>query len=185
MSTKTIKQRIAIVAASALTAGFLSVVSMPVANADVGAGTLIVAANGATATTSRGIVSGTTGSGITGLANTMTLLSNGSLYVTAAAAGTTKVRVTNGTITSAAGTGTITISTAGSSVTNNADEDTTMTIVPTAAGTMTVIQDTSSTSGSAAVVLTVTVVAATTVGKLSAANSFANLHSGEIGRAHV
>ena len=33
MSTKTIKRRIALVAASALTAGFLSVVAMPAANA--------------------------------------------------------------------------------------------------------------------------------------------------------
>ena len=37
MSTKTIKQRIAVVAASALTAGFLSVVSVPVANGAVSA----------------------------------------------------------------------------------------------------------------------------------------------------
>jgi len=36
MSTKTIKQRIALVAASALTAGFLSVVSAPVASAAAG-----------------------------------------------------------------------------------------------------------------------------------------------------
>ncbi|NDD26630.1 MAG: hypothetical protein EB103_07210, partial [Actinobacteria bacterium] len=87
--------------------------------------------------------------------------------------------IPGGPITSAAGTsGTITLSSAGTSVTNSADEATTMTIVPTAAGTMTVIQDTSSTSGTASVTLTVTVVATTTVGKLSAANSFANLHSG-------
>lgn len=173
MSTKTIKQRIAVVAASALTAGFLSVVSMPVANATAG---LTVAANGADSSTSRGIVSGTTGSALTGASNTMTMLSNGSLYVTAGSSTTTKVRVTNGTITSAAGSaGTITISTAGSSVTNSANEATTMTIVPTAAGTMTVIQDTSSTSGTASVTLTVTVVAASTVGKLSPANSFARL----------
>jgi hypothetical protein len=56
-----------------------------------------------------------------------------------------------------------------------------MTIVPIGAGTMTVIQDSSSTSGTASVTLTVTVVATTTVGKLSAANSFANLHSAAAG----
>jgi len=173
MSKKTIKQRIAVIAASALTAGFLSVVSAPVANATAG---LTVTANGATSSTSRGIVSGTTGSALTGASNTMTMLSNGSLYISAGSSTTTKVRVTGGTITSAAGSGaTVTISTAGSSVTNSADEATTMTIVPTAAGTMTIIQDTSSTSGTASVTLTVTVVAATTVGKLSTANSFARL----------
>jgi len=35
MSSKTMKQRIALVAATALTAGFISVVSAPVANATV------------------------------------------------------------------------------------------------------------------------------------------------------
>ena len=39
MSNKTMKQRIAVVAASALTAGFLSVVSIPAANADEGVAT--------------------------------------------------------------------------------------------------------------------------------------------------
>ena len=39
MSTKTIKQRIALVAVSALTAGLFSVVSTPVANAAAGATT--------------------------------------------------------------------------------------------------------------------------------------------------
>jgi len=182
MSTKTMKQRIAVVAVSALTAGVLSVMSAPVANAAAG---LTVTANGTSSVSSRGIVSGTTGSALTGASNTMTMLSSGSLYISAGSTTTTKVRVTGGTITSAAeadgGFETVAISTAGSSVTNSANEATTMTIVPTAAGTMTIIQDTSSTSGTASVTLTVTVVAATTVGKLSAANSFANLHSAAAG----
>ena len=43
MSTKTMKQRIALVAVSALTAGFLSVVSAPAANAALGTGDAYIA----------------------------------------------------------------------------------------------------------------------------------------------
>jgi hypothetical protein len=62
MSTKTLKQRIALVAVSALTAGVLSVASTPVANAAAGTGVLEV-----TAATSTGICAvnnGTTGAPI-------------------------------------------------------------------------------------------------------------------------
>jgi hypothetical protein len=67
MSTKTIKQRIAVVAASALTAGALSVVSMPVANATAGGltfitanGPVIVAANTVSSTNAGTITIGST-----------------------------------------------------------------------------------------------------------------------------
>jgi hypothetical protein len=61
------KQRIALVAVSSLTAGLFSVVSAPVANASSAVGDLTIAANGTSATTSRGIVS------INGAAATLTL----------------------------------------------------------------------------------------------------------------
>jgi hypothetical protein len=95
MSTKTIKQRIAIVAATVLTAGFLSVVSAPVANAT--AGTIATGANASSTTGYLGtfgsvgllkgaeIVSGTT------TTHTATLLSTGTLNLTFGAASSVAV----------------------------------------------------------------------------------------------
>ena len=93
MSTKTIKQRIAVVAVSALTAGLFSVVSAPVANAALTDNTMYVGANSfaaeATLTTADSGVTGTpdarsvgllasSGSGTT---RTATLMSNGTLVL--------------------------------------------------------------------------------------------------------
>ena len=89
MSNKTLKQRIAVVAASALTAGFLSVVAMPAANA---AAELTV-----TTTTGQVVAPSTTASVGTG-----TISSTGTvkLAVAAAAASTLiQVRISGGTFT--------------------------------------------------------------------------------------
>jgi hypothetical protein len=89
MSNKTLKQRIAVVAASALTAGFLSVVAMPAANA----------AAELTVTTTTGVVVAPT---TTASVGTGTIASTGSvkLAVAAAAASTAiQVRISGGTFT--------------------------------------------------------------------------------------
>lgn len=65
MSNKTIKQRIALVAASALTAGFLSVVSTPVANANIAAGTPTSQATYTTDALNVAVIPSTTGAAIT------------------------------------------------------------------------------------------------------------------------
>jgi hypothetical protein len=84
------KQRIAIVAASALTAGFLSVVAMPAANA---------AAGDVTITTSTGVI---TAPAITGSVGTGTISLTGSVTFAAAilASSATELRVSGGTFTS-------------------------------------------------------------------------------------
>jgi hypothetical protein len=107
MSKKTIKQRIAVVAVSALTAGLLTVMSTPAVNAAATA-TLNVAANGPVgpvvddATTnakSAGILG--TPTATSGTTMTATMLSTGTLSVwTAAATGDTYLTVTGGTISS-------------------------------------------------------------------------------------
>jgi hypothetical protein len=107
MSNKTLKQRIALVAVSALTAGVLSVVSTPVANAAATA-TLTVAANGpvgpvvddaSAQAKSAGILG--TPTATSGTTMTATMLSTGTLSVyTASANGDTYLTVTGGTISS-------------------------------------------------------------------------------------
>ena len=106
MSIKTIKQRIAVVAVSALAAGLLSITSTPVANATATA-TLTVADNGATGAVvtvgsqkSLGILG--TPSATSGTTMTATMLSTGTLAVeTGTIAGDAHLVVTGGTITSA------------------------------------------------------------------------------------
>ena len=92
MSNKTMKQRIAMVAASALTAGFLSVVAMPAANA---------AAGDVTITTSTGVI---TAPAITGSVGTGTISLTGSVTFAAAvlASSVTELRISGGTFTSVA-----------------------------------------------------------------------------------
>jgi len=84
------KQRIALVAASALTAGFLSVVAMPAANA---------AAGDVTITTSTGVI---TAPAITGSVGTGTISLTGSVTFAAAvlASSATELRISGGTFTS-------------------------------------------------------------------------------------
>jgi len=92
MSNKTLKKRIAAVAASALTAGFLSVVAMPAANAAPGDVTI---------TTATGVV---TAPSFSGSVATGTITSTGSVTFAAAlvASSVTELRISGGTFTSVA-----------------------------------------------------------------------------------
>ena len=144
MSNKTLKQRIAVVAASALTAGFLSVVAMPAANA-AGEGLITV-------TTTTGVVVAPTTAASVG---TGTITSTGSVKLAVAAGGASVVlqlRISGGTFTGVA-TGADAISSDGTVVTGNA---TTTAIAgleakPTAAGRNMVIKSYQASSGTAAV----------------------------------
>ena len=122
MSTKTIKQRIALVAVSALTAGFISVVSAPAANA--ASADLTVEANAAadnvaaaSATKGSGVSQGLiSGAGIkTNSSGVATMFSNGVLALFAqdpTTAGTfTVMTISGGTFSGVAG-GSITAATA-------------------------------------------------------------------------
>jgi hypothetical protein len=87
MSNKTLKQRIALVAASALTAGFLSVVAAPSANAIGGEDGQITSTAGSVGL----IAAGTTASNTVDTTKTAVLLSTGSLTLTIAEASTVVV----------------------------------------------------------------------------------------------
>jgi hypothetical protein len=91
MSNKTLKQRIAVVAASALTAGFLSVVAMPTANAAAGDITVTAVTGQVTAPT------------ITASVGTGVITSTGTVQFAVAAVGAsvaTQVRISGGTFVS-------------------------------------------------------------------------------------
>ena len=149
MSTKTIKQRIAVVAASALTAGFLSVVAMPAANA-AGEGLITVT------TTTGQVVAPTTSASV----GTGTIVSTGAVKLGVAAGGASVVlqlRISGGTFTGVT-SGADAISSDGTVVTGNA---TTTAIAgleakPTAAGRNMVIKSYQASSGTAAVTTAVT-----------------------------
>ena len=144
MSNKTLKQRIAVVAASALTAGFLSVVAMPAANA-AGEGLITV-------TTTTGVVVAPTTAASVG---TGTITSTGSVKLAVAAGGASVVlqlRISGGTFTGVA-SGADAISSDGTVVTGNA---TTTAIAgleakPTSAGRNMVIKSYQASSGTASV----------------------------------
>jgi hypothetical protein len=100
MSTKTNFKRIALVAVSALTAGLVSVVAVPAANAT--AGTITLTTNSVGLLSGSSIVSGTT------TTHTATLLSTGTLSLTFGAPTASTVVVSAGaTITSASATSAI------------------------------------------------------------------------------
>jgi hypothetical protein len=98
MSTKTLRKRIALVAVSALTAGLVSVVAVPAANAS--AGTITGTTNSVGLLAGSSIVSGTT------TTHTATLLSTGTLSLTFGAASSVVVSA-GATITSASSTSAI------------------------------------------------------------------------------
>ena len=153
MSNKTIKQRIAVAAASALTAGFLSVVSMPVANATAG---FTIEANGPSntadslglinsrdvAVTSSTQVAGGTDNPVAAGSRTASanLTVGGRIAVTTAGSHTTNpvIKVTGGIIT--AGTGSSTLNTAGTVISGPSTTAITAVISPTVAvgGQMTI-----------------------------------------------
>jgi hypothetical protein len=106
MSTKTIKQRIAVVAVSALTAGLLTVVAAPASNASTVASGGGIAVTTATGTVVLPTMNGgsTTGTGtITATGNVTLSISGGSsgLFVEARVSGGTFTSVTNGIVNGA------------------------------------------------------------------------------------
>ena len=176
MSTKTIKQRIAVVAVSALTAGLLSVVAAPASNAS----TTNLAGGGISVTTATGTVvlptmngGSTTGTGtITSTGNVTLSITGGSSgqFVEARVSGGTFTSVTNGIVN---GAGTVAYQAAASS--------TNITVVakPTAAGRNMVISTyrgadaaTASTSTTVIEALTITVVASGVSGVASPGSSY-------------
>jgi len=170
------KQRIAVVAVSALTAGFLSVVSMPAANA--ADGDLTVSTTGATG--SSGILvarAGTVGSSD----QTITISDNGQLTLTLDSSTTASMDVSGpcifriSSLASYVTTATTTISGSGKTVSNTADEDTFAVLVPTGgAGTCVVNAFETSTEKAAGTVedkLVVTVSLAATSNAFSASKS--------------
>ena len=177
MSNKTMKQRIAVVAASALTAGFLSVVAMPVANA---ASEITTSTAGLKTT---GVVVARTGSAG---AQTMTITSAGQLTIAVADndAGATagRVTITGGTFTALTSGGTLS-----AAATSVAQTDALVDLVakPSAVGTMIIKAYATATSTTVVDQLTVTVVAASTIGIVDASESFAKLVTTATGSANT
>ena len=168
MSTKTNFKRVALVAVAALGLGVLT----SVAPANAAAGGITIAANGGGTTDSRGVV--TTATGTTGLTNTAKMLTTGSLYITAAITGAQNaISVSGGTITSCASSGsTLVLAATGATCNNTSDVAITATVVPNAGSTAVVIsQYTDNTFATEYNRVTVSVVAATTVGGFSATYS--------------
>jgi len=187
MSTKTIKQRIALVAVSALTAGLFSVVSAPVANAATG--DLTVGANGGAANvavgtcTSYGLISGagavaTTASPVMYDSGTMALLMDN-------AAAKDVITITGGTFVSFNSAGTAPVLTGLTTIGSDAaDGDYCVLAKPTAAGTLMVIRSytaptakTSIVGGTLVDTITTTVTTAAAAGTFSPSNSFVNQHN--------
>jgi len=185
MSKKTMKQRIALVAVSALTAGLFSVVSAPVANAATG--DLTQRANGVAASTGSAGTGGTSfgiiSTGGTATNETALMYSSGTLVVLMDNdAAADRVIVTGGTITGYTEVGSdggtvlvgLTQLTGGSGT-----GDYVIGFKPTAAGTPMVIKSytgtTSTSNGTLVDTITVTVVS--TVGTFDASKSFVKINT--------
>jgi len=168
MSTKTNFKRVALVAVASLGLGVLT--SVAPANA---AASLTVAANGGSATDSRGVVTAPTGT--TGLLRTAKILSTGSLYVTSGTGATdTAIAVSGGTISSCAITGGATVNAASTlCYSTDGTAAATFTVVPNAGVTTFTISQFDAVDYATEVIrITVSVVAATTIGAFSSAESF-------------
>ncbi len=176
MSNKTIKQRIAVVAASALTAGFLSVASMPAANASTG----VFITAGITGT---GVIVAPTG---TGTGQTMTISAAGSVTITTVA-GTgseAKLTVSGGKITGSVLDVALTPTGPDAGLASSTsfiygDEVNYITFTPDAgSSSMTITSYVSSdaaTAGTKAAELIVLIKSATAVGVVDAGNSFVSV----------
>jgi len=171
MSNKTLKQRIALVAASALTAGFLSVVAAPSANAFDTEDGYIDSTTGSTGL----IAAGTIASNTADTTKTGVILSTGQLVVTvqSTSGGAVVVVGAGGTITAAGGT--ITADQTCATAADNA----TVTIKPTGAvgSTFTVSVYSDNTCAAAATLTeraTVTIAGSDLSGTASVANSYVN-----------
>ena len=195
MSTKTMKQRIALVAVSALTAGLFSVVSTPVAFAagadlTLGANAGAVVLN-ATAGTNKsyGLVSPTSQTAYTtSTAGTVVMYDSGTLAIHSEDDTTTAVEsviVTGGTITGFTGCTLTGLTMCGSATAANFA----VSVKPNAAGTLMVIK--SYTGGTASSIVgatltrtvNVTVTTAANAGTFSPSNSFVNQHTAVSTRA--
>jgi len=191
------KQRIALVAASALTAGLFSVVSTPVANAALitsmnifdntaAGGIYVVAASGGDASTSQGLVaSPTSATNGTGLSQVAAMYSNGTIVVgTTAAVAAQKISISGGTLVSAAtcttAAGTLAVAADLTSCTATSATTTRLVagIKPSAAGTALVITGYDNSAAVANWKITVTVVAAGSAGTFSASKSSIALTAG-------
>jgi hypothetical protein len=162
MSTKTLRKRIALVAATALGAGLLSVVAVPSASATEGDFTF----------TGTGLLgSVTSGSSTT---QTATLLTTGSLVVTSSGYSSTSYYVvSSGASISASSNGTISADQKKFTAASNTG---TFTVVPTGAAgsTFTVTGYTTSTSGVVTDLLTVTIAGTSEYGVANASKSYAS-----------
>ena len=165
MSTKTNFKRVALVAVTALGLGVLT--SVAPANATAG---FTVTANGGDTASSRGIVSGTTGSALTGTTNTMSIVTGGRLWISAGSNTTTGIAVSGATITScfrADGSTSATLNSTSTTCTNSNDEATLVGVSPNAGVTTFTVSQFTNSYVTEQVRLTVSVVAATTVGAFS------------------
>jgi hypothetical protein len=168
MSTKTNFKRVALVAVASLGLGVLTSVAPAFA-----AGGITVAANGGTADTSRGIVTSPTGT--TGLTSTAKMLATGSLYVTTTVNGTDAAVAVSGATITACGMplNGQTLTATGTLCYNATDGVITMTVVPNAGVTsFTISQFDTYLYTTEENRLTVSVVAATSVGAFSSTYSF-------------
>jgi hypothetical protein len=141
--------------------------SVAPANATAG---FTVTANGGTTASSRGIVSGTTGSALTGLTNTMSIVTGGRVWISAGSNTTTGIAVTGATITTclrADGTTTATINATSTTCTNSNDEATLVSVSPASGSTTFTVSQFTNAYVTEQIRLTVSVVASTTVGAFS------------------
>jgi hypothetical protein len=163
MSTKTLRKRIALVAVTALTAGLVSVVSVPAANAGVGDGNIDATAG------SIGLVGALSGTGTT---RTAVLLSTGSLKISVAAASVAVVS-SGAKFTAFTGGNSLSTDQTGAVFADGAE---TVTVTPTGAigSTFTITtydEDTLSAASVIANIVTVTIAGSSLSGVPTAANS--------------
>ena len=161
MSTKTMKQRIALVAASALTAGFLSVVAMPAANA-AAAGE--IASISGTGILSESLTGRTT-------TKTATLLKTGSLTVAVNAASGYYTVTSGAVITGSAGTSDVVDADQTGFTSGNADNTFTITPQGAVGSTFTITGYASTAMASIVHVLTVTIAGASVAAVPTVADS--------------
>jgi hypothetical protein len=172
MSTKTLRKRIALVAVATLGAGVLSA-----APAFAGNGDMTVQTTAATGTY------GTVGSAVTtDGSQTISITTNGQVGILLDAAAGAYLTITSGSCRVAAqslsGAATHADTTiTGTKASVSGDNNTYVAVIPTAAGICVVKSYDSASDTVANDVLTITVVAASTVGALSAGDSFANIHT--------
>jgi hypothetical protein len=188
MSTKTLRKRIALVAVAGLGFGLLSTTTASALEATG----INVYPNGGSATTSRGIVTSANAAALTTYTttagtNAIKMVASGSLYVsTGLTGGANVISVAGGTITSCVNgdASTVTLSPTGTSCISGTagtptDKDLSVTVVPNVGTSALVISQLNATATAEAHRVTVSIVAATTVGAFSASKSDIHVYSPE------